>query len=278
MKERKGWRTWWYVVNFLLVLVFLFPFYWAFVCSMKPRSEIITYPPAFLPSKISFENFIRLFSAGRGEFALFIKNTFLVASLSALVVCVLSIFAGYALSRLRFPGINILFFAILLIMMIPFQALLVPLYDLIHRIGLLDTYLALVIIYSTFYMPFGVFMMRNSFDALPKALREAARIDGASEMKVLYKVFLPLAWPGIATTAIYVFLHAWNDFLINLVFASSKRAMTIQVGLMNFATSRFYADWGMINAGSIVAMLPVLLVFIFLQRYFIKGMLAGAIK
>lgn len=278
MKKKQARSTWWYLVNFLLTLAFLFPFYWAFISSMKPRTEIIAYPPTFFPSNSSLENYMRLFAAGGGKFALFIKNTFLTAVPSAFCVCVISVFAGYALSRLRFPGINLIFLAILLIIMIPFQALLVPLYDLVYRMGLLDTYLGLILIYSTFYMPFGVFMMRNSFDAIPNALREAALIDGASEIKVLYKVYLPLAWPGIATTAIYVFLHAWNDFLINLTFASSEKAMMIQVGLVNFATSRFYADWGMINAGSVVAMLPVLILFTFLQRYFVKGMLAGAVK
>jgi len=276
-KQARG-TTWWYLVNFLLTLVFLFPFYWAFISSMKPRAEIIIYPPTFFPRHISLENYMRLFAAGGGKFVLFIKNTFLTAVPSAFSVCIISVFAGYALSCLRFRGINLVFLAVLLIMMIPFQALLVPLYDLVYRMGILDTYLALILIYSTFYMPFGIFMMRNSFDTIPNALREAALIDGASELRVLCKVYLPLTWPGIATTAIYVFLHAWNDFLINLTFASSEKSMTIQVGLMNFATSRFYADWGMINAGSTVAMLPVLVLFIFLQRYFIKGMLSGAVK
>ena len=268
----------WYLVNALLVLAFLLPFYWALNSSIKPRSEVIAYPPTFFPSKLSFENYSRLFTAGNGLFLLFIRNTFFIAFLSGLSVCGVSIFAGYALSQLQFPGINIFFIGILLIMMIPFQALLVPLYNLIYRMGLLNTYWGLIAVYTTFYMPFGVFMMRNGFDAIPGALREAALLDGASEIKVLLRVFMRLAWPAIITTFIYVFIGSWNDFLINLTLASSNNVKTIQVGLMEFASTRFYSDWGMINAGSVLAMLPVLLLFMFLQRYFIKGMLAGSIK
>ena len=278
MKIRNRNKVMWYLINALLILAFLLPFYWAFISSIKPRSEVIKYPPTLFPNKVSFENYTRLFAAGGGRFVLFIKNTFLIASLSVFSVCVISIFAGYALSRLQFPGINIFFLAILAIMLIPFQALLVPLYDLMHKMGLLDTYLGLIAVYTTLNMPFGVFMMRNGFDTIPNSLREAALIDGASETKVLFRVFLPLAWPSVATTGIYVFLQSWNDFLINLTFASSINTKTIQVGLMNFATSRFYADWGVINAGSVVSMLPILILFVFLQRYFIKGMLSGAIK
>ena len=275
---RKDRHLGFYITNIGLTVLFLAPFYWALISSLKPYNEILKYPPSFFPTHISIESYKDLFTAGEGVFVFFAKNSLIVSSLTIFVVCLISIPAGYAFSKLKFPGINILFLAVLSIIMVPFQALLIPLYTLIHQMKLLDTHLALILIYSTFFMPFGVFMMRNSFDSIPNSIRESALIDGASELKVMIQIFLPLAWPGIVTTIIYVFMQSWNDFIIALIFTSSKSSITLQVGLMNFATARFYMNWGMINAGSIITMLPILILFIVLQKYFIKGMLAGSIK
>jgi multiple sugar transport system permease protein len=276
---RKSRHLWFYIFNIGLTILFLSPFYWALISSLKPYSEILTYPPTFFPIHISIESYKDLFAAGEGDFVFFAKNSLIVSSLTILVVCLISIPAGYAFSKLKFPGINILFLAVLSIIMVPFQVLLIPLYTLIHQMKLLDTHLALILIYSTFFMPFGVFIMRNSFDSIPNSIRESAIIDGASELKVLIKVFLPLTLPGVVTTIIYVFMESWNNFIIALIFTSSKSSITLQVGLMNIATAKWeIIKWGMINAGSVITMLPILILFIILQKYFIKGMLAGAIK
>lgn len=267
-----------YLVNIVLVFVFFAPFYWTLISSLKPRSALLKYPPTFFTQDLTLSSYFRLFNAGNGVFSFFALNSVIVSVFSVILVSLVSTMAGYALSKLKFPGINIIFVGLLAIIMVPFQALLIPLYNLIHQLGLLDTKIALILIYSTYFMPFGVFMMKNSFESIPVSLRESALLDGATELKVLFKVFLPLAWPGIMTTVIYVFMKAWNDFIISLIFTTSKSAKTIQVGLMNFATNRFYQDWGMINAGAVITMLPILILFVFLQRYFVKGMVSGAIK
>lgn len=271
-------RGFFYLGNIVLVFIFFAPFYWTLISSLKPRSALLRYPPKFFTTDLSFSSFKRLFTAGNGVFSFFALNSVIVSIFSVIVVSLISILAGYALSKLRFRGINFIFVALLAIIMVPFQALLVPLYSLVHQLGLLDTKIALILIYSTYFMPFGIFMMKNSFESVPDSIRESALLDGATELKVLFKVFLPLAWPGVMTTVVYVFMQAWNDFIIALVFTTSRSAKTIQVGLMNFATNRFYQDWGMINAGAVVTMLPILLLFVFLQRYFVKGMVSGAVK
>lgn len=277
-KNTKGKRILFYLTNIVLAIIFLAPFYWTFINSLKPRSEVLKYPPTLFPENLTFNTYQRLFNAGGGVFSKYALNSTIVTIMSVVFVCIISTLAGYALSKLKFKGINLIFIALLAIMMVPFQALLVPLYNVISSFGLLDTRIALSLIFTTYYMPFGIFMMKNSFTAIPESLRESAILEGASELTVLIKIFLPVVWPGLLTTIIYVAMQAWNDFIISLIFTSSSSARTIQVGLMNFASQRFYQDWGMINAGSIINMIPILILFILLQQYFIKGMLAGAVN
>jgi len=264
-----------YIVSLPIALAFLFPFYWAVVNAFKPRAEVLKYPPTLFAKQPTLESFINLFTAGNGNFLFFTRNSFLVSIGTVLLTGVACTLAGYALSKLKFPGINIIFVLILSIMMVPFQALLIPLYTLMHDLGLLDTKVALVILFSTFRLPIGTFIMRNSFASLPESLRESAMLDGASEVQILTRIFMPLAWPGLLTVVLLAFMRSWNNFLIPLVFTTSKASQTLQVGLVTFAKQRFYTNWSVINAGSVAGMIPVLILFVFLQKYFVRGMLAG---
>jgi len=258
--------------------MFIAPFLWNVVSALKPSAEILRYPPTFIPENATTYQFNRILSAGDGVFLRYVRNTFVMSTLSVLVVLVVSSLASYALVALPFRGSNLIYVFVLSIIMVPFQALLIPLYNLMTKMGLVDTIIGLVLVYSTFFMPFCVFMMRNYFHSLPTSLRESAVMDGASEMRILRSIYLPLSLPALATVVVFMFLETWNDFILSLVFSSSKAARNIQVGIMTFGTARYQNDWGIINAGSAMSVVPPLIVFLLLQRYYVKGLTSGMSK
>lgn len=271
-------RILYYVLNIILSILFLGPFVWTLVTSIKPTDQILTYPPQLIPRSVTFEHYKTVLTVNDGLFLQYALNSLLVTVFTISLVLIASSLAGYAFANLRFRGINLIFIALLAIMMVPVQSLLIPLYGLMRNLGLLDTYWGLVLVYSTFQLPFCVFMMRNTFSSLPVSLRESALLDGCTELKVFTKIYLPLALPGLATVLVYSFMHTWNEFLVALIFNSKDSIQTLQVGLTNFYLSRYRTSWEMITSGSIITMIPVMLVFIFLQRYFVQGLTAGAIK
>lgn len=267
-----------YVLNVILSILFLGPFVWTLVTSIKPTDQILTYPPQLIPRSVTLEHYKTVLTVNDGLFLQYALNSLLVTVFTISLVLIASSLAGYAFANLRFRGINLIFIALLAIMMVPVQSLLIPLYGLMRNLGLLDTYWGLVLVYSTFQLPFCVFMMRNTFSSLPLSLRESALLDGCTELKVFTRIYLPLALPGLATVLVYSFMHTWNEFLVALIFNSKESIQTLQVGLTNFYLSRYRTSWEMITSGSIITMIPVMLVFIFLQRYFVQGLTAGAIK
>lgn len=278
MKLKKWQVVGFYLINILLVLAFVAPIVWTLMTSLKPTDQILTYPPELLPRKITFEHYRTLLTVNGGEFMRYAVNSLIVTAGTILLVMAVSSLAGYAFAYLRFPGINIFFISILATMMVPFQSLLIPLYGFMHKMGLLNSYLGLVLIYSTFQLPFCVFMMRNTFSALPRSLRESALLDGCTETQVFTKIYLPLSLPGFATVLVYSFMTSWNEFLMALTFNSSAKVQTIQVGLTNYYLSRYRTNWEMITSGSIITMIPVLIVFFILQRYYVRGLTSGAVK
>jgi multiple sugar transport system permease protein len=267
-----------YVLNVILSILFLGPFVWTLVTSIKPTDQILTYPPQLIPRSVTLEHYKTVLTVNDGLFLQYALNSLLVTVFTISLVLIASSLAGYAFANLKFRGINLIFIALLAIMMVPVQSLLIPLYGLMRNLGLLDTYWGLVLVYSTFQLPFCVFMMRNTFSSLPLSLRESALLDGCTELKVFTRIYLPLALPGLATVLVYSFMHTWNEFLVALIFNSKESIQTLQVGLTNFYLSRYRTSWEMITSGSIITMIPVMLVFIFLQRYFVQGLTAGAIK
>ena len=187
--------------------------------------------------------------------------------------------AGYGFSKFRFPGQNLLFVVILATMMIPFQSILTPLFLILVKLRLANSLNGLVLIYVTFQLPFSIFMMRNAFDAVPKALIESARIDGASQWSLMRRITLPLALPGVATVAMFAFLNSWNEFLAALIFLSQEEKFSLPVMLVNVTTGiRGMIDWGALQAGITITMVPCILLFLTLQRYYVRGLVAGAVK
>lgn len=262
----------------LIIAVFLFPIYWNINTAFKPSTELLVYPPHFLPEEPTFGQFQKLFRAGNGVFLTYCKNTLFMSVSTIVLVLLFSILCSYGLAILPFRGSRIFFLLVLSVFMIPFQSLLVPLYNQLTKMHLFNTKLGIILIYSTFFCPFCVFMMKNSFQQIPTALRESARIDGASERFILWKIYIPLSIPSIVSCIVYLFIETWNDFVLAFVFSSSDSVKTIQVGIMNFGKQRFQSDWGIINAGTLISILPTILLFLFLQKYYVQGLTTGAIK
>jgi multiple sugar transport system permease protein len=267
-----------YVVCAALFVVFAFPLFWSVLTSLKPPSEASASPPTFLPSRLSFENYANLASYGDG-IGRYLFNSVSVTLMTVVGAVLLSTLGGYGFSRFNFPGKNLVFIVILVTLMIPFQSILTPLFLLLRFIHLQNTLLGLALVYITFQLPFAVFMMRNSFDSVPRELEEAALIDGCTPITLLTRVMLPVVLPGIVTVALFAFFGAWNEFLAALIFMSNAEDFTLPVMLLNAQAGQFgTVNWGAMQAGLTISMLPCAVLFLLLQRYYINGLIAGAVK
>ena len=266
------------LVCILLAVFFLMPLIWSLANSFKPAAETLANPVALFSKAFSLENYRRLEHVGAGWYV-YATNSVLVAFGTVVLTILVSVPAGYGFSKFRFPGQSLLFVIIMATMMIPFQSILTPLFLILKVLGLQNNLFGLVLIYVTFQLPFSVFMMRNAFDAVPKALIEAARIDGASQATILRRIMLPIALPGVATVAMFAFLNSWNEFLAALIFLSDQNRFTLPIMLVNVSSGLYgIIDWGALQAGITVTMVPCVLLFLFLQRYYVGGLTAGAVK
>lgn len=267
-----------YMINIFLVGIFILPFLWTLSTSLKSPVNINSYPPKWIPSSLTFQHYQTLWSFQDGIFSKYFFNSVSLTILTIICVVLISSLAGYGFSKLKLPFNGLFFLLILSSLMIPFHSLLIPLYSIMIDLKILNTHLALVILYTTFQMPFGVYMMKNSFDTIPNSLREAALIDGSSEFQTFCRVMLPLVWPGMATVAIFSAYTTWNDFIIALVFGTTDNIKTLNVGLTNLAVGDYGTNWGILSSGAIISFIPIIVLFIFLQRYFINGLTSGSIK
>ena len=258
---------------------FLAPFLWAGLSSLRRGTEAQTPPlPPWPLNGISFDSYatLNLFGSGIWQHTL---NSLLVSLGTVLLTVVVSVLAGYGFSRYRFPLKNVFFVLIIATLMIPFQSILTPLFIILARLGLNNSLLGLMLVYVTLQLPFSVFMMRNAFDAVPREIEEAARIDGAHDLTLLIKVMLPLVMPGVATVAIFAFLNAWNEFLAALILLSDNDKYTLPVLMTAVRAGRLGAiNWGAVQAGVMVMTIPCLIIFLLLQRYYMRGLTAGAVK
>jgi multiple sugar transport system permease protein len=266
--------AWWTVCTSLAVL-FLYPLYVMIAHSLKTPSEAATAPPTLYPHDLSLEHYRTLAGDGGIDVLANVGNSLVVSLGTALATVVLSTLAGYGFARLRFPGSNFLFFAALVTFMIPFQALITPLYLLLDHLGLLNSLLGLTLVYTTFQLPFGLFLMRNSFAAVPRSLEEAARIDGCGTLQTLVRVMLPVTAPGVVATALLAFFSAWNEFFAALILITDQEKFTLPVSLSVLASGALgRVDWGVLQAGTTVTIIPCVIVYLLLQKYYVGGLLS----
>lgn len=271
-------RVAYYVGSGALLLVFLFPIIWLLLNSVKPPGESSAVPPTFLPTRLDWGNYAALGSLGAGIWQ-YIYNSAVVAVGTVLGTIVLSLLAGYGFSRFNFRGKNVLFVGILVTLMIPFQSIVVPLFLVLHTIHLTNSLIGLALVYITFQLPFSIFLMRNSFEAVPRELEEAALIDGCTAVSVLYHVFLAVVRPGIITVGLFAFFAAWNEFFAALIFMTDQSKFTLPVMLTIVNAGNYGTiNWGTQQSAMAVTMFPCIVIFILLQRYYVGGLLVGAVK
>ena len=277
--DGNGWKTAALYAAWLLAAVFFpAPIVWSVANSFKPAAAALADPVSLFSQAFSLENYRRLEGVGAG-WTTYAANSVIIALGTVALTIAVAVPAGYGFSKFRFPGQTALFIVAMATLMIPFQSILTPLFLVLNFFKLQNSLLGLVLIYSTFQLPFSIFMMRNAFDAVPKALIEAARIDGASQWTILRRIMMPIALPGVATVALFAFLNSWNEFLAALIFISDQNKFTLPIMLVNVSSGIYgIIDWGALQAGVTVTMIPCLVLFLLLQRYYVRGLTAGAVK
>ncbi len=268
-----------YTVLIITSIVMIGPFYWSIATSFKPPGDIFASPPKWIPNPWTLQNYRDVFTLL--PFPRYLFNSILVTGAIVGLNIVFDTMAAYAFAKLRFPGRNFLFFFLLLTLMVPFQVNLIPLYRIMVELHKINPHLG-VNTYSGIILPgmiqvFGIFLMRQFLQSIPDEVLESARVDGASELQIIRKIILPLAAPGMATLAIFTFLGAWNDFLWPLIVIDRDSLRTLPVGLALLAQKNT-VNWGDTMAGTALAAGPMIAVFLILQRRFIEGLTAGAVK
>jgi multiple sugar transport system permease protein len=248
------------------------PLVWMLITSLSTLEETRRFPPQ-LPSSLHWDNYVQAWTDS--PFGRWLINSTIVSTTCVISNLVLCSLAGYAFARLRFPGRRLLFFAILATLMVPFQVVMIPTLLIVKHLGLVDTLPALIV--PNLVTPFGIYLLRQFFVSLPFELEEAALIDGASRLRILRSVLLPLMGPPLSTLAVLTFLSVWNDFLWPLVVTSSPDVMTVQLGLTTFQSAH-YTNWPVLMAGTLLSQLPVLLLFIVGQRFFVSSIATTGIK
>ena len=263
-----------YIILSVISLIWVFPFLWMALGSLKTQREILAKPPRLLPDHATLANFTKWFE--QLNFSTYFTNSIIVAVITVLGNIIFCSMVGYALAKMQFRGKNIVFGAVMVTLMVPSVATFVPLFVIIANLGLSNTYAALILPFLT--QPVGVFLMRQFMTRIPDAVIEAARIDGAGELRIFFQIVLPQCAPAIATLSILTFLSSWNNFLWPLVAAQSDSMYTLPVALSLYSTGQNATNYSVLLAGAVLIITPILLLFIFLQRYFIEGVAMTGIK
>ncbi|MDI6878506.1 MAG: carbohydrate ABC transporter permease [Desulfitobacteriaceae bacterium] len=273
------WKRLWgtHVILILASLISIFPLLWIISTSFKPAAEVFDSQIHFIPVTPTLGNYRVLFTMKHNIFFNWLGNSALIAVSTTLLGLFLATTAAYALSRFRFPGHRASLFTFLLIQMFPGALLIVPLYQLMRAYGLLNSWFGLVLAYATTALPFCVWMLKGFFDTIPLEIEEAARVDGLSPFGSFYRIVLPLSLPGLAVTAFYSFITAWNEFMYAMTFMSKEKLYTLPVGMGTFV-NQFQSDWQYLAAGAVMITIPVIVFFFFAQRYLVSGLTAGGTK
>lgn len=266
-----------YLLLAALVVALLFPIWWMIVGSMRPYHKLISLDDvAFWPKNFTLENYIKILS--QSKYLGYFKNSFLVAGGTVCVTLAVAVPAAYGLSRFRFRGKHGILGAVQSVQMFPIVVVLVSLYTFYHQWGLLNTYRGMILADVTFSLPLSITLLKSFFDTVPRALDESAKIDGAGRLRTMFQITMPLIVPGLLAVAIYTFLTAWDDYLMALTISRVEQRRTLAVGLAQSFMGEYSNDYGALMAFSVAGSLPIVLLFVFFQRYMVEGLTAGAVK
>jgi ABC-type glycerol-3-phosphate transport system permease component len=262
------------LVSAIIAVAALFPIFWGLMTSLKPSHDILEFPPRLLPSSVTFDHYVAIFKAGVLGY---LWNSVLVSAATVVLCIGIGALAAYALARLEFVGKRVVLVAIISVMSIPVASLLIPTYTLIAEVGLVNTRIGLILVYSAYQLPIVVWILTAYYQSLPIELEWSAMMDGYSRFQALWKVMLPLSRPGLIAAGLFVVVFAWNDFVVAVTLLSSEENRTLPIGIYNFLG--FYGrEWGPLLAASMVSTIPLLVIFVAMQRYFMAGMTSGSVK
>lgn len=277
-RRRQGGGSLYFTAGILISAVFVLPLAWEVLRSFQPANAIISPPSLKSLSHLGVSNYRQLLT-GQDDILRNVVNSLIVAFATSLLTSAVATLAGYGFGRFRFRGSGFAFAVVLVGFMVPFQAVLTPLFLELHYLHLLNSLIGLALFYTAFNLPFGVYVMRNTFLQVPRELVDAAKVDGASTMSTLTRVLRAIVMPGIATTFLYAFLFAWTEFLGALTFVTNGTTYTLPVALSNVETNTYGSvNYGYLVAGAVIAMIPCVMVYVALQRYYVRGLISGAVK
>ena len=264
------------LVTWAIVLAVSFPLLWMVVTSLKPQAEIFRLPPSILPTTVTFEHYIRLIQTT--PFLKYFRNSMVLATATTVIVVAVGTLGAYSLARFRYPGRERLANLVLFTYLLPSVVLIIPLYLLMVKVGLANTIPSLVLAYTTFALPYALWLLRSFMQGIPEDLESAALVDGATRLGAFKDVILPQALPGIISTALFTFILAWNEYLYALVLVNSDEARPLTTGVMNMLITSFNIAWSLLMAASVLMRIPLIVIFAFLQSYLTRGFGAGSVK
>jgi multiple sugar transport system permease protein len=263
------------IVVWFFTFLMAAPFLWTALISLKREEDVLKTPIQYIPNPIVFENFINAWK--RNHFGIYFKNSFYIAIMAVLFISVLAIINGYVISRFKFKGKGIFSAILLSTQLLPVIVFIIPLYLTFKNLGILNTPYAIMIFYVAIQLPFNTLLMRSFIHAIPPSVDEAGMIDGVGRMGVIFRIIAPTVIPGIVATCSYAFIGCWNEFLVAFAFVSSKNNLTIPVGLQ-LLIAESNVDYSSLAAGGIIALIPPVILFAYLQKYMVQGLTAGAVK
>jgi len=259
-----------------IVALVTFPLFWMLVTSVKPAFELFRAPPTVFPETWTFEHYLRLLQ--ETDFLLYFRNSVILATSTTVLVVAVGALGAYSLVRFKYRGRETLAVLVLFTYLLPSVVLMLPLYLLVVQLGLSNTIFSLVVAYTTFALPYALWLLRSFMAGVPEDLESAALVDGASRLGAFRDVLLPQLLPGIISAALFTFILAWNEFLFAQVLVNSDQARPLTTGVMNMLVSSFNIEWSLLMAASVMMSLPLIVVFAFLQSYLTRGFGAGAVK
>ncbi len=263
-------------LSFAVIALFaFFPIYWMLITSLTPADQVFQFPPRLFPTDLTLDHYQAFFD--NSSLLRYFRNSLLVSTATAVGSIVVSAYAAYSFSKFRYAGRRALMFLILSAQMFPQALLLIALYLMFDDLGLLNSYWSMILAFTTFTLPLCIWMLKSYFDTIPDDLIEAAKVDGASQLQIIHRILLPVAAPALVSTSLFAFIRGWNDYIYALTLAGPQK-MTLPPGLVLTYIGEFQTSWPSLMASSFIVSLPIVIAFLFMQRYIAGGLMAGAVK
>jgi multiple sugar transport system permease protein len=274
-RSKLGWDIVSYAITIALAVICVFPILWTLLTSLKVDADIVTRDLVYFPTRFTFQHYVALWN--QSSYPLLVFNSMVVTSLTVSICLITGTIAAYSFSRFNFPGRSQLMLGYLVVRMFPAVLMIIPLFVVMRQFGLLDTTVGLAVAYTSFLLPLFVWMLKGFFDAAPPELEKAARIDGSTRIGAMFRVVIPNARNGLVATCVFVAIASWNEYLFALMLTTSQGSRTWPVGLQ-LMSGEFQLPWGMLAAGGIISIIPVIVLFALVQRVMVAGITAGAVK